>query len=299
MSRQATTGPMLDATRIAEWRPLGAVAPTALVGARGQLHHAAQVANAAAISLLPPAPDDSHTSFVWSAALGALVAREIPAPRPFRVALQLESLALLVLDVDDAPLARFPLDGHGRDDAVAWIRAWTARARGDGERVTMRRHFEIPGAAPDASHPWRSGDGAALGELAAWYGNADALLRAFAASEPNAGAVRCWPHHFDIATLVEEGADAAGVRHTTGVGLSPGDDSYAEPYVYVGPYPYPNADAAPALGAGRWHREGWFGAVLTGTEIVAAGGPDAQARVATTFVADAVAAVRALRTAIR
>src|SRR4051794_14212309 len=45
------------------WRPLGAVPPTALVDARVQLHHAAQVTNAAAISLLPPAADDSHTSF--------------------------------------------------------------------------------------------------------------------------------------------------------------------------------------------------------------------------------------------
>jgi hypothetical protein len=299
MSRQATTGPTLHEARITAWRPLGAVAPTALADARGQLHHAAQVANAAAISLLPPAPDDSHTSFAWSAALGALVAREIPAPRPFRVALQVEALALTVLDLDDAPLARFPLDGHGRDDAVAWLQAWTTRAGGDGARVTMRRHFEIPGTAPDASHPWRLGDGAAFRELAAWYGNADALLRAFAASEPGAGPVRCWPHHFDIATLVDEGADAGGAKHTTGVGLSPGDDSYAEPYLYVGPYPYPRADALPALAAGHWHREGWVGAVLTGSEIVAASAPDAQARLATTFVSDAVAAVRALRAASR
>jgi hypothetical protein len=69
------------------WKLLGAVAPTALVAARMQLHHAAQVANAAAISLLPPEPDDSHTSFAWDDRLGALVSRAAPASTQLRFAL--------------------------------------------------------------------------------------------------------------------------------------------------------------------------------------------------------------------
>jgi hypothetical protein len=293
----APTTPSPTPPTVHRWQPLGAVAPTALAASRTQLHHAAQVANAAAISLLPPESDDSHTSFTWHAALGALVSREIPAPRPFRVALRVDELELVALDADDAPLSRFPLDGRAQSDALGWLQASTSRAGADGARVSMRRHFEIPGAPPDAAHPWRLGDGAAFRELAGWYGNADALLRAVAAAEPGAGPVRCWPHHFDIATLIEEPRGAGDVRHTTGVGLSPGDDSYAEPYLYVGPYPYPRADALPALGAGHWHREGWFGATLTGAEIVAAGGAEAQARRAADFVAEAIAAVRALRRA--
>jgi hypothetical protein len=52
------------------------------------------------------------------------------------------------------------------------------------------------------------------------------------------------------------------------VGLSPGDSSYAEPYFYVTPWPYPESPALPQLPAGAaWHRTGWFGAVLTGTAI--------------------------------
>jgi hypothetical protein len=49
---------------------------------------------------------------------------------------------------------------------------------------------------------------------------------------------------------------------TVGVGLSPGDGSYSQPYWYVTPWPYPPQDDLPALTAGIWHREGWIGAIL-------------------------------------
>jgi hypothetical protein len=80
--------------------------------------------------------------------------------------------------------------------------------------------------------------------------------------------VRCWPHHFDIATLVSIPGGAPGEVRTIGVGLSPGDGSYAEPYFYVTPWPAPDGPTLPELPAGAaWHRAGWFGAVLTGTAI--------------------------------
>jgi hypothetical protein len=293
--------PPLATPSSAAWRPLGAVAPTALAEARVQLHHAAQVANAAALTLLPREPDDSHTSFTWDATLGALVARPLATTPPLRVALRVADLTLLALAGDapagDAPAAAYPLDGRSQAEALAWVQARVGDAGADGARVTMRRHFEIPGAAPDAAHPWRLGDGAgaAFRELAAWYADAALLLGAVAAREPGAGPVTCWPHHFDIATLIEEPRDDAGTRRTIGVGLSPGDDSYAEPYFYIGPYPHPEARGLPSLPLGRWHTSGWFGAALPGSELVAAGDAAAQERRARDFVDAALAAVRALR----
>jgi len=50
---------------------------------------------------------------------------------------------------------------------------------------------------------------------------------------------------------------------TIGVGLSPGDASYNEPYWYVSPSPYPDTTSLPALdGNGFWHSQHWVGAVL-------------------------------------
>src|SRR5262249_57852622 len=86
------------------------------------------------------------------------------------------------------------------------------------------------------------------------------------------------PHHFDIATLLD-----FGESRTIGVGLSPGDSSYAEPYFYVSPSPVPKDRSGPALPVGHWHSQGWFGAVLTGSETTGA-------EIAETFVTAAMAA---------
>jgi hypothetical protein len=44
-----------------------------------------------------------------------------------------------------------------------------------------------------------------FGELAHWFGNSAAVLTELR-SRTGSSEVRCWPHHFDIATLVYHGA---------------------------------------------------------------------------------------------
>ncbi len=101
----------------------------------------------------------------------------------------------------------------------------------------------------------RENDAEALPELALarYYGNVDRILRE----------VRCWPHHFDIGTVVDLKSTAEGC--SIGLGLSPGDESYDQPYFYVNPYPNPDLSALPPLLAGdHWHTQGWMGVVATG-----------------------------------
>ena len=102
---------------------------------------------------------------------------------------------------------------------------------------------------------------AAFAQLGAWYGNASLLLDAVVAATPDSAPVRCWPHHFDIATLqILDGG------RTVGAGFLGGDGQYREPYWYVTPYPYPNDRSSypPLPRGGFWNTEGWFGAVLLG-----------------------------------
>src|SRR5918912_81934 len=91
---------------------------------------------------------------------------------------------------------------------------------------------------------------------------------------------RCWPHHFDIATLLE----FAGGR-SIGAGLSPGDESCDGPYWYVNHYPAtPRRDLPPLAGGGTWNTSGWVGAILPLSR-----GGDVQA-----FLDSAIAASRTL-----
>ena len=133
------------------------------------------------------------------------------------------------------------------------------------------------------------GDGledGALEELARWFACGDLLLNNV--RDANQGSdVCCWPHHFDIATLISLDEDSGEDARSVGVGLSLGDENYAEPYIYVSPWPYPENSDLPELGAGHWHTDGFTAAILTSADIVAGADPDA-------FAADAVSACRAL-----
>ena len=245
------------------WQRVGSVAPTQLAEARETLHHAAQLLALVGASYIPARADDSHTSMIWLDDREALATQVVDAARPFRVALRVVDLTMLMLDVASAEPAVFPLAGRTRDEAIAWLRARIGDAGGNAADLRTSLHFSI------ADHPTDHGaqfvrHSDALVELGRWYANAAAVLDARREQTPAAGEVRCWPHHFDIATLV---TTTGGALQTIGTGMSPGDASYGEPYFYVAPYPRPPS-ALPPLAIGDWHTEDWFGAVLRGSEIV-------------------------------
>jgi hypothetical protein len=222
--------------------------------ARLQLHWAAQLAATPGRTLAPSRADDSHASFRWMN--DALVQED-----RFRSGLRLRDLTLLLGDDELA------LDGRRLDDGFAWL---AARLPG------LRKVFD----APMPHHPVTEGapfslrDRGAFEALSRAYAEAARLLRAIHDD------VRCWPHHFDIATLLE-----FDDGRSIGAGLSPGDDSCDEPYWYVNHTPStPRRDLPPLAGGGTWNTSGWVGAMLPLSR-----GGDAKA-----FLDSAVAASRTL-----
>ncbi len=276
-----------------QWDQLGAVAPRSLTDARLQLHWAAQVAAAVGHTFGTPRPDDSQSSFEWQSARRILVGQPVgPAP-PVRAALRPSDLTLLLADVSGAQLAASRLAGMTLDQTYAWMeRALAKEAQGLPGSSLERRDYEMP--AHDVA------DGGAFGapdpafeELGRWYSMAATLLAQLRAEGPNVSPVRCWPHHFDIGVLLAIDPESTPNARSIGVGLSPGDGSYSEPYWYVNLWPVPERAEFPPLDLGHWHADGWRGAVLTGTELVAGardGGAQAQATRA--FLQSAIEAAR-------
>jgi hypothetical protein len=231
------------AAAAARWEPATLPLAADLAEARLVTHWAAQLVAAPGTTLAERRPDDSHGSLECMD--GVLTGVPIAGGR--RAALRPATLTLEVLGGGEV----LPLPGQTLASALQWL------SQALGAPLDCPDH-ELP------AHP--VGQGApfppvtpALAQLAAWFASAHRVLDAVAAAEPGATPVRCWPHHFDVATLIR--LDPAGTR-TVGVGLSPGDGSYPEPYWYVTPWPYLRPDQLPALPAGRWHTEGWVGAVL-------------------------------------
>ena len=67
--------------------------------------------------------------------------------------------------------------------------------------------------------------------------------------------VHLWPHGFDFS--IESFIN--GSNGQIGVGVSPGDDSYELPYLYVNPYPFRQNIIHQPLPMGKWHTAGWNG----------------------------------------
>jgi hypothetical protein len=272
---------------------VGVVPPTELADGRISLHWAAQIVASIGFSFVPAEDDFGHTALTWDASTRALCSRVAPAG--FRAALAVADAELLLTDRDGAQSDRFVLAGRSIEDAYAFMAAAVAKFIGHpiGGRLVRPGH-DMPdheigrgyGAFEQLSTDVRE-------ELARWFGNAYALLDVVRERE-SGGEVLCWPHHFDIATLVAlDPPDAASAR-SIGVGMTPGDGSYDEPYLYVTPWPYPDASGLGALdGGGTWHTEGWTGAVLPATKLVDATDAASQIAQVTAFVDSAIAACRA------
>jgi hypothetical protein len=219
------------------------------------------------ISYLPPRPDDSHTNLEWIPAIDALASRPVHGTSsPVRLAIRPNLFSLLMLDESGTPTATFRLNGRTRSGATRWVRAQLAERGLDPAAYTLDKPYTIPHHAVADATPFNSTNVSRFDELSSWYSDASIALEKVAASMPHASEVRCWPHHFDIATLIE-----LAPGKTIGVGMEPGDQYYREPYFSVNPYPRPGADLPrPRLGGeGIWHTHEWLGAVLPASRVVA------------------------------
>jgi hypothetical protein len=264
------------------WLDVDPARAAKLTDARLQLHHAAQLVAAMGISYLPKAADDSHTNMQW---IDDALASNPVGTRPFRVGVRPDPLSLIII-VGDAEPASFSLHARTIAEGAAWIASRIAPLGLDPARFTLAKHYTIADHPVAHGAPFDTSDSSAFEQLHRWYGNAANLLADLAAD----GAwspVRCWPHHFDIAMLL----NVAG--GSIGVGLEPGDGYYDEPYWYVNRYPAP-ADAASLTatalaGDGQWHSREWIGAVLVGSAL---GRADQRAQ-SREFVSSAVETLRA------
>jgi len=252
------------------WQRVGEPEPRALEHARIELHWAAQVPAALGSTLLEARPDASHQSLTWLEDPGVLATAPTAGPTPVRGALRPDDLALLLLDGDGATLDSKPLAGATLGAALDWLRRAVERAVGSPVDELVRPDHELPHHPIADGEPFPGDDPAARAELARWFANAHGSLESLRAVRAAFAPVRCWPHHFDVASLwtLDRNADPERAR-SIGCGMTPGDASYPEPYFYVLPWPRPEASALPALAdGGAWHTEGWTGAVLRASDVV-------------------------------
>jgi hypothetical protein len=256
-----------------EWRPLRGVDQRALHEARLQAHYGAQWLARAARAYVVPQPDDGHTSLRWHQALDGFMTQ--PSQNGTQLSLQIATLTLgLHGGAVSSRVASLSLDGRSDAQIRQWLgeelaaRGLDPSALDAPSPYVMPAHAIARGARYDAA-----GSAASLAELAAWFADADLLLgrvQKKPTEHGSASPVSCWPHHFDLATLTLLSKRGADADRYVGVGLSPGDEYYDEPYFYVSVYPKPDSAMLPTLPMiGHWHTHEFVAAISPAHKIIA------------------------------
>lgn len=253
-------------------------------------HAAMQPLAKAARANIPAEDDASHTNLTWNEENSAFLSNPMASiDGDIAVGLVGADLSLVVARGGEI-FDTLGLSGVSVNDADGWLDS-RLTTLGLKPASPIIHPYDLPSAVEELEAYSVDGMQKELATLSSWFALADRVLRQFVAENgdlrPGPSPVRCWPHHYDIATYVSlEIGDSESTRGI-GVGMSPGDESYEEPYFYVNPWPHLDANDLPDLsGPGHWHREGFVGAIMTASELLSA---DDLVEGANEFVAQAFA----------
>ncbi len=214
------------------WRLVDGVNLKTLGQARAPAHYAAQWLARAGYAYVTPKADSSHTNVGWDDALDGFMTH--PLKGDLRLGLKIPQLSLAL--IEGKAISSFPMDGRTDAEARAWLGKEMSARGFDARALDQPLPYELPADPIAKGGAYENAKGLAV--LAAWFGNANASLgrirEAHNKGKLQASPARCWPHHFDLATLILLDGDPEKGR-SVNVGLSPGDGSYDEPYFYITP----------------------------------------------------------------
>lgn len=231
---------------------------------RAQFHQAIQNVAAVGRSFLPKCEDDENANLEWDFNLQRIAGRWVEAAIKFRSSISLRKFEVYLVNEKLETISSIAMQDIRQTDVMVWLEHELSKLGADFSKINLAYPYTIPEYPTAKKEAFHIDNMAAAQELSKLYHNTASLLKNIMKSEENASAIKCWPHHFDIAariTLLDTGDPETS--RSINMGLSPGDKYYDEPYFYCSPWPYPtkNLIDLSALHA-HWHQNEWVGAVL-------------------------------------
>ena len=245
------------------WENINKIDLGILRNARISLHQAVQIVSAFPRNMLPTDPTDSNASLIWNSSTNGLesdpVANE--GGKSIRVGLSLDSFTLYI-SVEGKLVSFYEMDTRSVFQGLEWLKFELSQLDIASDTINLDLPYEIEDYDYSQSLKINSD---AFGEHCILYQNISNVLSGIVDERENALDIRCWPHHFDLATLIplESNSDKEIIK-SIGVGLSPGDEAVEEPYIYINVWPsvdYKLLVKYPLI-LGEWNVEGWSGAIL-------------------------------------
>jgi hypothetical protein len=267
------------------WIELNNFSDEELAEARKQMHQAAQLPALAGRCLNPKDSADNYAALIYDKNSNWLTSQSLDESE-FRIALSLSEFNLVITNKKRELLAFLALDSKTYDETFWWMTEKISELGLDSNKLNKNLPYQIPKYPTSKNVPFNHTNSTYFAELQKYFFNAAFVLEIISKNEKNISQVYCWPHHFDTAALITVERNSNPEKSKTiGVGLSPGDESYNEPYFYISPWPYPDhIENLPKLIHGHWHNQGWFGGVLTATEIIRNKNKSEQLKIAVNFI---------------
>lgn len=273
--------------------------PMVLGEVRAQTHRAIQMLSLAARANREARADDSHASLVWDSKHARFLTLPLASANgDYHLGLTLRAvdtpglwLSLIRGGTREAELC---LNGQAQEAVSSWLDAVLLQASLLPASVAALP-YQLPVDVASIEHYPTATDPVAWAALIGWFDIAATVLGALAerhsGHKPGVGPIWVWPHHFDIASYEPLDDGTGDLAPGVGIGMSPGDASYDQPYLYVNPWPAPDPAALPTAAVpGHWHTVGFVGAIATAESLLACADVHQSAL---GFVNEAVALARA------
>ncbi|GAB4232398.1 MAG: hypothetical protein Tsb0034_05160 [Ekhidna sp.] len=239
-----------------------------LVSTRKALHQAVQLVAAFPRNVLPHDETDESASLIWNS--GAMAFESQPYASPLgaiKVGLSVPNFELYIHSYGEE-YSKLGLEGISVNNGLRWLKNELGRLGVEkAEEINLNLPYEIEDYNYDQP---LVADIQCLYVLSTMYQLTKDVLDLCVKRWTEAYAIRCWPHHFDLATLIPLAKSEKGeLTKSMGIGLSPGDDSLTEPYFYINRWPNMKEEELRGINlkSGYWNTSGWTGAVLTFQEL--------------------------------
>ena len=253
-----------------DWKLLTLPFNEELNDALQQQHQAAQFPAMVGKYLIPQKADDSNTNMEYIPAGELLLGNEMP--NGLRVALQMTSLKLEILDKDGKPKKTISHIGKTKQRVFDELKQSLLELGVNVTNFKNELHYEIPPYPLDKGAVFYIKNESDFVENTNYRQNAKIVLNEIASEFKQKELIRIWPHHFDTGAFYVISKNEKGeTAQTIGIGFAIPDTMVNEPYYYLSFWsekPIKDIDKLPALNAGQWMMPNWNGAILKHSEII-------------------------------
>lgn len=251
------------------WSHLYPLELSELAIVRDQFHQAVQSVAAVGRHFLEVSKEDQNAVLHWIPNPKRLAGKWIDTPKgKFRASISFSEGRIFLIDEKIRVIDSFEIHGNTFNQLMVWFEEHIGQLGLPVENFNVNLPYELPDYATEKKQEFDLSDMALSDAFAHFYANSRVILEKLKASFPGAGETTVWPHHFDqaISVMLKDSGNPETSSYL-GLGMSPGDQFYNQPYFYVNSWPYAEEDQLQSLKFGKWHTDDWVGAVFTAEEI--------------------------------